>query len=59
MEILSKYKEDAGVAETIDDLSEIANVYAGIESTAITQEQMIQIADEVMKIRKKFVSVEK
>ncbi|MGQ1787324.1 MULTISPECIES: hypothetical protein [unclassified Saccharicrinis] len=56
MEILAKYKSDQGVAETIADLSTMANIYAGIESTAITQEQMIQIAEESLKIRKKFIA---
>ena len=55
MEILNEYKADQGVAETIEDLSGMASIYAGIESTAITQEQMIQIAEESLKIRKKFV----
>ncbi len=58
MEILSEYKEDQAVAETIGDLSTMANIYAGIESTAITQEQMIQIAEESLKIRNKFVAVD-
>ncbi|TLX72137.1 hypothetical protein E9993_18915 [Labilibacter sediminis] len=58
MEILAQYKSDEGVAQTIEDLSSIAAIYAGIESTAITQEQMIQIADESLKIRKKFVAAE-
>ncbi len=58
MEILSTYKDDQAVAETIEDLSAIANIYAGIESTAITQEQMIQIAEESLKIRNKFVAVD-
>ncbi len=58
MEILSDYKDDQAVAETIEDLSTIANIYAGIESTAITQEQMIQIAEESLKIRNKFVAVD-
>ena len=56
MEILSNYKENEAVAETIADLSNMANIYAGIESTAITQEQMIQIAEESLKIRKKFIA---
>lgn len=56
MEILAEYKDDQGVAETIADLSNIANIYAGIESSAITQEQMIQIAEESLKIRKKFIA---
>ncbi len=58
MEILSQYKSDAGIVETIENLSTIASIYASIESTAITQEQMIQIADEAQKIRQKFISVE-
>lgn len=58
MEILSDYKTEASVAETIDDLSELASIYASIESTAITQEQMKQIAEESLKVRTKFVSVE-
>ncbi len=58
MEILSDYKEDQAIAETIEDLSTMANIYAGIESTAITQEQMIKIAEESLKIRNKFVSVD-
>ncbi|WP_066630103.1 hypothetical protein [Labilibacter marinus] len=56
MEILSKYKDDEGIAETIQDLSTMANIYSGIEDTAITQEQMIQIAEESLKIRKKFIA---
>jgi predicted small secreted protein len=58
MEILSDYKTEASVAETIDDLSELASIYASIETTAITQEQMTQIAEESLKVRSKFVSVE-
>lgn len=58
MEILSDYKDDQSVAETIEDLSTMANIYAGIESNAITQEQMIQIAQESLKIRNKFVTIE-
>ena len=56
MEILTEYKADQSVAETIEDLSTMSNIYAGIESTAITQEQMIKIAEESLKIRKKFIS---
>lgn len=58
MEILAQYKSDEGVAQTIEDLSDIAGIYAGIESTAISQEQMIKIAEESLKIRKKFVAAE-
>ncbi len=58
MEILSEYKSNEAIAETIDDLSNMANIYASIESTAITQEQMIQIAEESLTIRKKFVATE-
>jgi len=56
MEILSQYKNNPYVAETIEDLSNMANIYAGIESSAITQEQMIKIADESLLIRKKIVA---
>ena len=56
MEILSEYKDNEAVAETIEDLSDMANIYAGIESTAITQEQMINIAKESLEIRKKFIA---
>lgn len=58
MEILAQYKSDEGVAQTIEDLSDIASIYAGIENTAISQEQMIKIAEESLKIRKKFVAAE-
>lgn len=58
MEILAQYKDDQAVAETIEDLSTIAGIYAEIESTAITQEQMIKIAEQSLVLRKKFVAVE-
>ena len=58
MEILNDYKEDQAIAETIEDLSKMASIYAEIESTAITQEQMVKIAEESMVIRNKFVAVE-
>ncbi len=58
MEILSTYKENQAIVETIEDLSNMANIFAGIESTAITQEQMKQIADESLKIRKKIIATE-
>ncbi len=59
MEILAKYKDDAAVAETIERLSNIANIYAGIENDAITQEQMKKIADESLKIRAQFIALDK
>ncbi len=58
MEILSEYKDDQSIAETINDLSTMAAIYAEIESSAITQEQMIKIAEESLTLRNKFVSVE-
>ncbi len=59
MEILNEYKSDKGVAETMESLSNMAGIYAGIETDAITEEQLKQIADESLKIRNEFVAVDK
>lgn len=56
MEILTEYKSDKAIAETIEVLSNMSNIYAGIENTAISQEQMIKIAEESLKIRKQFIA---
>ena len=57
MEIMDQYKSNPNVAETIEDFSTMANIYAGIENTAITEEQMTKIAEESLKIRKKIVAI--
>ncbi|SMO50875.1 hypothetical protein SAMN06265379_10280 [Saccharicrinis carchari] len=56
MDIMDNYKSNPNVAETIQDLSTMANIYDGIEETAITLEQMRKIAEESLKIRKKIVA---
>jgi hypothetical protein len=58
MKIMDDYKTDEGVAETINDLSVLAEIYDEIEATAITKEQMIRIAEESLKVRQKFVAAE-
>ncbi len=59
MEILAKYKDDTAVSETIESLSGMAKIYAGIENDAITEEQMKKIADESLKIRAQFIALDK
>jgi hypothetical protein len=58
MQILNDYKADEMVAETINDMSVLAEIYDEIQATAITKDQMIQIAEESLKVRQKFVAAE-
>ncbi|WP_245820793.1 hypothetical protein [Saccharicrinis aurantiacus] len=57
-EILNRFKDEADIVKTIEDLTPLAEIYASIASDAITQEQMRDIAKQVMIVRNNFVSAE-
>ncbi len=56
--ILEKYKDNANIQKTIDDLKPIYSVYNKMEDGAITQKQMKDIAKSIKVIRNKFIKGE-
>ena len=55
LDLMQTHKDDSDVAEVMEQLEPIAEVYNKVEDTSITEKQMNTITREVARVRKDFV----
>lgn len=55
LQLMKNYESDVAVAEVIEQLTPLAEIYNMVEDNAISENQMNMIIDEVTKVRNDFV----
>ncbi|MGM0376743.1 MAG: hypothetical protein ACQEQ0_08205 [Bacteroidota bacterium] len=55
LDLMKKYEDDSDVADVMEQLEPIAKVYNKVEDTAISENQMNTITEEVAEVREDFV----